>query len=173
MFVKIRVLLIILDFENSIWKGFWTFWRKTFWQKVQFGEINLTKSIILLIFVAKSTIRPNISIQFQIFCQIVLLQIFFRQIALFINFFRLIVLFVDLFRQIVLFDKLSFIKIAGNLWKWPFFSKNWHSIEIFDNFWNCELWPPRKIDLPPLKLWMLCSYPLIFKLKNVCFIQKS
>ena len=42
------------------------FAKKTNWQD------NLTKSKIQQIFVAKSTIRRNISIQFQTFCQIVL-----------------------------------------------------------------------------------------------------
>ena len=36
--------------------------------KRQFGEINSTKIKVQQIFVAKNTIRRNISIQFQIFC---------------------------------------------------------------------------------------------------------
>ena len=55
--------------------------------KRQFGEMDLTKSKIQIIFEAKSTIQRNISIQFQIFGLIVLLVKFislnctFRQIC--------------------------------------------------------------------------------------------
>ena len=83
--------------------------------KRQFGKRYFTKSKVQQIFVAKSTIRRDISMQFQIFRQIVLrqilspnctfCQIYFARLYFLSNCFTKLYFPSNLFRQIVLFLK--------------------------------------------------------------------